>query len=47
MIVAAWHRWVETGQWWWLVVLAGVLALDVLVGTWLIAFELELLREAF
>ena len=45
MIIAAWRRWVDSGQWWWLAVLAGVLLADVVIGSWLLAYELELLKE--
>lgn len=47
MIVAAWHRWIETKQSWWLLVLAGVLVLDVVVGSALIAWELRELKAAW
>ena len=47
MIFAAWHRWVDTGQAWWLLVLVAVVLLDVLVGSWLIAQEVRLLRAAW
>ena len=47
MIFAMWHRWVDTGQAWWLLVLAGVVLIDVLVGSWLIAQEVRLLRAAW
>lgn len=47
VIFAMWHRWVETGQAWWLLVLAGVVMVDVLVGSWLIAQELRLLKAAW
>lgn len=47
MIIALWHRWVEQGQWWWLLLIGGVLLLDVLIGSWLIAWEIRLLKEAW
>ena len=47
MIVAIWHKWVEQGQWWWLALIGVVLLLDVLIGSWLIAWELKLLKEAW
>jgi hypothetical protein len=47
MIVAAWKRWVDSGQWWWLLVIGAVLLLDVTIGSWLIAKEIELLKEAW
>jgi hypothetical protein len=40
-----WRRWVEQGQWWWLALIAAVLALDVFVGSWLIAWELRVLER--
>ena len=47
MLIAIWHRWTQSGQWWWLALLAGVLLVDVLIGSWLIAWELKLLKEAW
>ena len=47
MIVALWHRWTQSGQWWWLLVLGSVLLADILIGSWLIAWELKLLKEAW
>lgn len=44
MIVALWQRWRERRRWWWLVVIGAVLALDALVGSALIAWELRVLR---
>jgi hypothetical protein len=45
VIVALWHRWVSSGQWWWLALLGGVLIVDVLIGSWLISQELRILKE--
>jgi hypothetical protein len=47
VIIALWHRYVTQGQWWWLALLGGVLLLDVLIGSWLIAWEIRLLKEAW
>lgn len=47
MIFAIWRTWVERGQWWWLVLLGVVLLLDVLIGSWLIAWELRIFKEAW
>lgn len=47
MIIAAWKRWVDTGQAWWLLVIGAVIVLDVFVGSWLIAKEIELLRAVW
>ena len=45
MIVAIWHRWVQSGQWWWLLVLGSVALMDILIGSWLISQELRILKE--
>ena len=47
MLIAIWHRWVQQGQWWWLVILGAILLVDALIGSWLIAKEIELLREVW
>ena len=47
MIFAIWRTWVERGQWWWLLILGAVLLTDVLIGSWLIGWELRLLKEAW
>lgn len=47
MIIAAWRRWIETGQWWWVLVLAAVVLVDALIGSWLIAKELQLFKDAW
>lgn len=47
MIVAAWYRWVQTRQWWWLCLLVGILLLDVLFASYIVAWELRMLREAW
>ena len=44
MIIAAWRRWVDSGQWWWLIVIGAVLLVDVFIGSWLIAWELQILK---
>ena len=45
MLIAIWRTWVERRQWWWLALMGAVLLLDVFVGSWLIAWEIRLLRE--
>lgn len=44
MILAAWKRWMDTGQAWWILVLCAILVLDVLVGSYIIGWELRLLK---
>lgn len=45
MIVAIWLRWRQDRRWWWLALIGGVLILDILIGSWLIAWELRVLGE--
>lgn len=45
MISAIWRRWIERGQWWWLALLGVVLLADIIIGSWLIAWELKLFKE--
>ena len=45
MIVALWYRWIQSKQWRWLVITGAVIILDLLIGTWLIAWELRFLKE--
>lgn len=47
MIIALWLRFVDEGAWKWLALAAAIVALDVFVGSWLIAQELRLLREVW
>jgi hypothetical protein len=47
MLIAVWKRWVDSRQWWWLALLGGVLIVDALIGSWLIAQEIRLLKEAW
>jgi len=47
VIFAIWRTWVERGQWWWLAVLAAVLLADVLIGSYILSLELQLLKEAW
>ena len=46
MIIAIWHRYV-TGSRWWLILLTGVLFADILIGSWLLVWELRILKEAW
>lgn len=46
MIVALWLRYRTSGHAKWLAVALAILALDALVGTWIVKWELELIREA-
>lgn len=45
MIWTIWKRWVDSHRWWWLLLLPAIMLLDVVVGTWVIAREIELLRR--
>lgn len=45
MILALWHRWTQSRNTRWLVLVAALLALDVVLGSWLIAWELQTLRD--
>ena len=47
MIYALWGRWRLGGQWWWLALIGAVLLLDIFIGSWLIAWELKILKEAW
>jgi len=47
VIVALWRTWIERGQWWWLALIAAAMLLDVFIGSWLIAQELRILKEAW
>lgn len=45
VIVLLWHRWVELGQARWLAL--ALVLLDVFLGTWLIKWEIEFIREVW
>jgi len=45
VVIAIWRKWVEQGQWWWLALIAAVLLADVLIGSWLLAWEIRTLKE--
>lgn len=47
MIVALWHRWTHDHRLRWLTLCLAILALDVAIGSWLIAWELRMLREVW
>jgi len=47
VIVTLWHRWRLDRNWWWLALLAGVMLLDVVIGSWLIAQELRVFKEVW
>lgn len=47
MIVLLWHRWVELGQARWLALALALVLLDVFLGTWLIKWEIEFIREVW
>lgn len=47
VIVAIWLRWKQDKRWWWLALIGGVLAVDVLLGSWLISWEINYIKEAW
>ena len=47
VIVLLWHRWVELGQARWLALALALVLLDVFLGTWLIKWEIEFIREVW
>ena len=47
MIVALWSRWTRDHHYRWLALCLGVLALDMLIGSALVAYEVRLIREAW
>jgi len=47
VLVALWHRWRVQRRTRWLALAALVLALDLLVGARLLAWELDVLRDAW
>lgn len=47
MIVALWHRWTQDRHYRWLALCLAILAIDLLVGSALLAWEIRLLREAW
>ena len=44
MIVLLWNRY-RTGPAWWLLVLGAFLLADALIGTWLLSWEIRMLKE--
>jgi hypothetical protein len=47
VIVALWHRWQSGHGWRYLALALAVLTLDAFVGSALLAWELEVLREVW
>jgi hypothetical protein len=47
VIVALWHRWRASRRARWLLLAAAVLTADLFVGSWLLSWEIELLRAAW
>jgi hypothetical protein len=47
VIVALWYRWTRDGHYRWLALCLAILALDLFVGSALLAWEIRLLRDAW
>ena len=45
MLIAIWARWRMERRWWWIALIVGVLAADVLIGSWLVAWEIKAFKE--
>ena len=43
MSIGLWHRWITTHRYRWLVLVVAVALADIVVGAWLIRWELSLL----